>query len=116
MARATADGATARAVRDVKAADNISLAELAQLSQLFNETTKTQNTLIQGMTDNIKETLEALTEVQQALSDILQIMTSQSEKVESQMEQLVTVTVALTKATTALRALPVGSAVQRPEK
>jgi len=105
-----------RATGDVKAADSLSLSELTQVSKLFRETTQNQTQLIGALQENLKETYETLQETTQALSDLLQIMTSQSEKVETQMAQLVAVTVALTKATTALRALPVGSAVQHPEK
>lgn len=105
--------ALAREMTNVtKAAQDVNLAEISQLALLFRETSQSQKQLLDALIDNNREVLEIGKAQNQATSDLLQVLTSQSEMLEKQIERLLTVTLALSKATTALRALPPGSAIR----
>ena len=97
-----------------KAAQEVNLAEISQLATLFQETSKSQKNLLDALVEEHKDTNETLKATLQLLNDLLQVLTGQSELAEKQSQRLVAVTLALTKATTALRALPPGSAVRSP--
>lgn len=97
-----------------KAAQEVNLAEISQLATLFQETSKSQKNLLDALVEEHKDTNETMKTTLQLLNDLLQVLTSQSEMAEKQSQRLVAVTLALTKAATALRALPPGSATRSP--
>lgn len=87
----------------------ITLSELTQVATLFRETTQTQSALLKGTGDNLRETLKAVEVTQQTMEELLNLFTTGLETLQAQTDKLVTVAVALTRATTALRAIPTGS-------
>ena len=92
----------------------ITLSELTQVATLFRETTQTQSALLKGTGDNLRETLKAVEVTQQTMEELLTMFTTGLETLQAQTDKLVTVAVALTRATTALRAIPPGSPSPKP--
>lgn len=97
------------------AASTASELEPAAIARLFKETSESQAQLLRNSIEEIRDILDVVKVTQQTFNDLLQVLTNQSEMAEKQSQRLVTVTHALIQATTALKALPPGSARVRSE-